>query len=308
LSAAGINDVDEETLATLQTTCNDLLACHDPWLKDLLTTEHKCAQKRLAMWGRSTSCHSRLAASIFAQYPGCADEEMLEIMIDQGCTVLAFNFWNNHLRPPASLSTINNEFGVQLLNCPLEWLPYLPQQTQLPPRHIIGITSRQDAGGAGISQNLSAILEENRLQWATDTLIPDGQDVISRLCILKGFKADLETLVTSPLSQQVCSILVFKTRREGMFCVNVVHNLGAENVLHATLTLHDTRVDVAEGEWSVKGRGDILQHDSFTVDVQSPGVHQIEITFRPMFIYRLRKVWVSSVRDGQITGIVGLSK
>ncbi|KAJ6534924.1 hypothetical protein B0H19DRAFT_1323037 [Mycena capillaripes] len=284
------NDVDDDTLTGVQTLSEILLACDDAWLKKLLTVEQKQAHDRLMMCGRSTSFNDCLARGIFAAYPWCSDQELLKMMIDQGRTVFDFSSWRLDPAPPPSLSTLNNNRGVQLLNCPDEWLPHLIQRAKSD-RHILGITFEEQNG----DPTLSTILAKNRLEWATNTVIPDGDDIIFWFWFSEGFTTDLggSTMLT---------------KREGLFRVSFIHYVGTEGV-QATWRLDSTPdLSVVETEW-IMNRGDDgfrLQHDSFTIDVRSPGIHQIEITLKVPetrfdygFDYHLRKVWISLVPDGK---------
>lgn len=216
-------------------------------------------------------------------------------MLDRGCTVFDFSSipWDElPSEPPQSLCRINNSLGVSLHSCPSEWLPQLTRLAQSNP-HILAITLSTIDDPNFDASELPATLAKNRHNWVTDTPIPEGEDAVFWL----GFPSYSQAIGTAmsmsvPLnySPPQPSVLIFRTARAGTFRVGLLHITLLE-AARVTWRLHGTE-EASTTDLKRSASEAELQYDSFTVEVRSPGIHQIDITFDFEGSDIVREPWV----------------
>ncbi|KAJ7726288.1 hypothetical protein DFH07DRAFT_946099 [Mycena maculata] len=202
-----------------------------------------------------------------------------------------FDFaWSRHHEPPQFLSTITNVRGISLLRCPPRWSPALTRLAKSNPR-ILGIDI-EDSNDPLDHSELQATLEENRHNWANNTPILAGEDVIFWLCFPPESQAHA-TAMSIPSWSNRPGILVLKTARAGPVRVNLLHRM--RKGVQVSWRLHGT----GESSTMEIKQNPKFGHHSFVVEVPSSGVHQIDIIFQmDAGSFHLRRVWVSLVHRG----------
>ncbi|KAJ7473435.1 hypothetical protein FB451DRAFT_1398544 [Mycena latifolia] len=251
----------------------------------------------------STSSSRYLAEAVFAAYPDsrCAnDPELFEIMAARGCAV--FDFAGNddtvNSKSPVPLAKILPDGpGVSLLRCPEEWLPQLTKFARSNPC-IMAIEIPTSPASQSKSEY---IIEEHRRNWGTNTPLLDEDDIVSYFCFSSNFKAQGTYMSAVPSGSKEFStgFLVVKTAQAGTFRVTFWHHPTSISMFNRPGNL----------SWSLRTGGSPLhgtielpngkgfRRDSFTLEVPSAGLHQIDIRINitNYETYKFRKVWVTLV-------------
>ncbi|KAJ7473427.1 hypothetical protein FB451DRAFT_292410 [Mycena latifolia] len=291
-------DIEDETLNRLSRFYRHP---HARAFNLILDLEGQRMTTRCETWKNiPTSSSQYLAEAVFAAYPSsrCAkDPELFEIMVARGCAVFDFD----DSKSPMPLDKILADSpGVSLLRCPEQWLPQLTELVQTNPR----IMAIKIPNSAASQSELEDIIEENRRNWGANIPIPDGDHTISCFCFSSKFTAD--SFYMSTEDREATGILLVKTAQAGTLRVTFLHRGFSYTSTQLSWSLrtagspsHGT-IEISDGDF---------RRDSFTLEVPSAGMHQIDISIenRGRWLeYEFRKVWVTPLpEDTQVRGGTG---
>ncbi|KAJ7622281.1 hypothetical protein FB45DRAFT_927410 [Roridomyces roridus] len=228
-------------------------------------------------------------------------------MLDLGCTVFDFSYWAKRRRTPdmpAALYRINAQASI--LNCAGEWISDLITLAEAN-SNILGVSFHGYRDPESYTR-LSTVLSQNRRTWAANTPIPEGEDAVFWF----GFPSEARAqgaCISIPFSSepQDTSILLFKTAEAGIFRVTLQNatTLEAAGPGRVAWALDGAELTFSNaiGLSPLDSEGPEYTHASFTVEVASPGVHQLDISFKTWNSTTesggpcaLRRIWIS--RDG----------
>ncbi|KAJ7432873.1 hypothetical protein FB451DRAFT_1476926 [Mycena latifolia] len=261
-------DIEDETLNRLFQGYNVPTRFLGPVFTRIVDLERQNMETRCRTWKNiPTSSSPYLAQAVFAAYPSsqCAnDPELFEIMAARGCSVFDFD----HSKSPMPLDKILADGpGVSLLRCPEQWLSQLTELAQANPC-IMAIEIPNSSAG---QNRLEDMIEANRHNWGNNIPIPDRDHVISCFCFLSKFKADSFCMSAG---REAMGILLVNTGQAGTFRVTFLHHTFRRSVQlswslrTAGSPLHGT-IEIPYGN--------DFRRDSFTLEVPSAGLHQIDI-------------------------------
>ncbi|KAJ7473421.1 hypothetical protein FB451DRAFT_1249219 [Mycena latifolia] len=281
-------DIEDETLNRLFQGYNVPTRFLGPVFTRIVDLERQNMETRCRTWKNiPTSSSPYLAQAVFAAYPSsqCAnDPELFEIMAARGCSVFDFD----HSKSPMPLDKILADGpGVSLLRCPEQWLSQLTELAQANPC-IMAIEIPNSSAG---QNRLEDMIEANRHNWGNNIPIPDRDHVISCFCFLSKFKADSFCMSAG---REAMGILLVNTGQAGTFRVTFLHHTFRRSVQlswslrTAGSPLHGT-IEIPYGN--------DFRRDSFTLEVPSAGLHQIDIRIDNRLLYEFRKVWVTLVEE-----------